>query len=646
MKKSKESALAQYIRKGSFYAAVVEDGSDLIFIVDFDGNIRYHNAAVRGTLGYKAKSLVNKNFFDFILPESVDALRKRFKIFQRRAYTEKVEIQFLCKDRSFRFLEFNAINLKYKGGIPGFILDCRDITQRKRDAEELVRLQKAKEQFLANISHEIRTPINGIAGMAGLLSQDSTPQERATYLNAIKHSAENLKVIINDILDLAAIDAGKLQFESIPFNLQDILPSLIGMFSYQAKEKKLDLTYQIQPSLNRNLLGDPVRLNQILINLISNAIKFTHSGGIRVLCSETQHKKDGCVVKVEVIDTGVGVPEDKLDKIFESFSQADASVTRKYGGSGLGLTIVKQLVELQQGSIEVKSEEHKGSNFTVCIPYKFAPVEKTRRRSSPKTIGDERLIPTLRGVRVLLVEDNDINRLYAKSILQQWDCSVDIAENGIVAIEKIKYHTYDVVLMDIQMPVMDGYEATRTIRLLDPPMCDVPIVALTANATRSDIEQCLAAGMNDYLAKPFTPDDLHSKLFRDLSIRSHEEKLVPMPAKKPSYDLGYLRSVSANNEQFIEEMIQTFIQTIPPILAEMKVAVSIENWQKLSRLAHQIKPTFSILGMEELRKTIVSIEDSAKASPVPAPELVASTERFIAECSSAIEELKAASLTE
>src|SRR5690606_5797497 len=264
------------------------------------------NAAVRGTLGYKAKSLVNKNFFDFILPDSVDALRKRFKIFQRRAYTEKVEIQFLCKDRSYKFLEFNAINLKHKVGLNGFILDCRDITQRKRDAEELLRLQKAKEQFLANISHEIRTPINGIAGMAGLLSQESSPEERATYLNAIKHSAENLKVIINDILDLAAIESGKLRFEKIPFNLHDLLPSLVGTFAYQAKEKRLRLEYKIQPSLNRLLLGDPVRLNQILINLISNAVKFTHAGQIQVICTAEDRNKTGCVVRIEVIDTGVG----------------------------------------------------------------------------------------------------------------------------------------------------------------------------------------------------------------------------------------------------------------------------------------------------------------------------------------------------
>lgn len=603
---------SQYVRKGSFYEAVVEDGSDLIFVVDFEGNIHYYNSSVRQTLGYRGKTLLGKNFFDYLPASTVDELKQRFRQSQKRAYTEKVEIQFRCKDRSYKFLEFNAINLRHKEGLNGFILDCRDITQRKRDAEELVRLQKAKEQFLANISHEIRTPINGIAGMAGLLSGDSGPEERNTYLNAIKHSAENLKVIINDILDLAAIESGKLRLEKIPFNLHDLLPSVVGMFAYQAKEKKLSLDYAMDPELNRILIGDPVRLNQILINLISNAVKFTHSGDILVRCSTEKMRKTGCVVKVEVKDTGVGVPADKLDTIFESFSQADASVTRKYGGSGLGLTIVKQLVELQLGTIQVISQEHQGSNFIVRIPYTFSksePLRKPPTSAYDRHTGNARVDET----SVLLVEDNDINRLYAKTILQQWSCQVDIAENGLVAIEKIKNNHYDIVLMDVQMPVMDGFEATRAIRLMSTPMRDTPIVALTANATRADIDKCLASGMNDYLPKPFTPDDLFRKMFTDLEVS--RKSIAPerqSPAPKTNYDLAYLRSVSDNNQDFIQEMVQTFVETIPPVLKEMEASVSANDWTKLSRLAHQIKPSFSLLGLEDLRKTVSTIEENAR----------------------------------
>lgn len=605
--------LQHYVRKGSFYKAVVEDGSDLIFIVDYSGEIRYHNASTRETLGYRSKSLIGKNFFDYILPSTFNTLKNKFKQSQKRAYTEKVEFQFLCKDKTYRFLEFNAINLKYKEGVDGFILDCRDITQRKKDEAELVRLQKAKEQFLANISHEIRTPINGIAGMANLLAQHPSPDERETYLNAIRHSAENLKVIINDILDLAAIESGKLRFEKIAFNLKDLLPSLVSTFTYQAKEKKISIGYSIDERLNKILLGDPVRLNQILINLISNAVKFTHRGSITIQCRESRQHRETSWVEIEVMDTGVGIPEEKLNTIFESFSQADASVTRRYGGTGLGLTIVKQLVELQKGSIHVVSREHAGSTFSVLIPYKIGKVKTiTQIPKQAKKLGS---INTAQ-LRVLLVEDNDINRLYAKSILKNWQCFIDVAENGLVAIEKIKNNFYDVVLMDVQMPVLDGYEATKAIRSMHQS-AKVPIIALTANATPGDIEKCLLAGMNDYLPKPFTPEDLYRKLFKDLKIRPVSKPIIGETPKTQSnslYNLSYLKNISGNNTGFIQEMITTFLQTLPGILEEMKQAASSSSWEKLSRLAHQIKPSFTLMGLDALRATILFIEEHGKNS--------------------------------
>jgi PAS domain S-box-containing protein len=602
--------LQNYVNKGAFYEAVVEDGSDIIFIVDFTGKIRYHNASVHETLGYRSKSLIGKNFFDYILPSTVQDLKEQFKKSQKRAYSENVEFQFLCKDLSYRYLEFNAINLKHKEGLDGFILDCRDIAQRKEDEAELVRLQKAKEQFLANMSHEIRTPINGIAGMANLLSQNPSPEERETYLNAIRHSAENLKVIINDILDLAAIESGKLRLEKIAFNLNDLVPSLLSTFTYQAREKRITLEHKIDEKLNKILLGDPVRLNQVLINLISNAVKFTHNGSIQVICTLEREQKGICWVRTEVIDTGVGIPDEKLNTIFESFSQADASVTRKYGGTGLGLTIVKQLVELQNGSITVKSKEHVGSAFIVLVPYAVGKVNSFSV-TSPK---NEKALKEVNASQlyVLLVEDNDINRLYAKSILKNWQCFTDTAENGLVALEKIKNQEYDVVLMDIQMPVMDGYETTKAIRMMDPPVSNIPILALTANATKADVEKCIAAGMNDYLPKPFTPDDLYRKLFKELRIQPLQKTKKKNTTKPKAYNLEYLRSVSGNNEEFIREMVLTFTQTIPPVLVDMKAAVETLDWEKLARLAHQIKPSFTLMGLNALRTNILFIEENSK----------------------------------
>jgi PAS domain S-box-containing protein len=624
--------LEAYIRKGSFYEAVVEDGSDIIFLVDFDGKILYHNASVHETLGYRKKSLIGKNFFDFILPRTLEEFKNNFKKSQKRAYTEKIEFQFLCKDKTYRFLEFNAINLKNKDGLNGLILDCRDITERKKDAEELVRLQKAKEQFLANISHEIRTPINGIAGIAGLLNQNQNTEERETYLNAIRHSAENLKVIINDILDLAAIESGKLKFEKIAFNLTDLLPSLISTFMYQAREKNLALHYTIDESLNKFLVGDPVRLNQILINLISNAVKFTHTGSIHVTCTIQKEQKNVSWVQISVSDTGIGIPPEKLTTIFESFSQADESVTRRYGGTGLGLTIARQLVELQKGHISVVSKEHVGSTFTILLPYAIGNVsQRSKQPLKSKNFVDE----TEHHLRVLLVEDNDINRLYAKSILGTWKCITDIAENGLIAIEKLKSNHYDVILMDVQMPVMDGYEATKAIRMMAPPVNSIPVVALTANATKNDIEKCLAAGMNDYVAKPFTPDDLYQKLFKKLKIVAG---VVPLRENKIKlFDLNYLKKISGNNQEFIREMVQTFAQSLPKLLGEMEEAVQASNWAKVSRIAHQIKPSLTLMGILQLKESAVQIEDIPNHPITPASTL--QVQKFMETCNEVIVQL-------
>lgn len=304
--------LQAYVRKGLFYKSVVEDGSDIIFIVDYEGTILYHNHSVRETLGYSNNSLVGKNFFDYVPPHLLPYVKKQLAISIRKTYNKGIEFQFKCKDKSYKYLEFNSVNLNKKEGIKGLILDCRDITQRKKDGEELSRAQKAKEQFLANISHEIRTPINGIAGMAGLLSQNPTHEEQKTYLNAIKSAADNLKVIINDILDLASIESGKMQLEKIGFNLNDLLRSLIETFSMQAKEKRIDLTYTLEKEADRIFIGDPVRLNQILINLISNAVKFTHVGSIKINVHAQKQKGNFYKLRFDITDTGIGIPQDKL----------------------------------------------------------------------------------------------------------------------------------------------------------------------------------------------------------------------------------------------------------------------------------------------------------------------------------------------
>ncbi len=602
-------ALENYVKGEKFFKSVVEDGSDIIFIVDFQGIIHYHNPSVKDVLGYKRNSLVGKNFFDYVIPETLIDLRKRYKISSQKKFSSSVEFQFLCKDKSYKYLEFNSINLKFKEGISGLILDCRDITQRKKDAKELLRAQKAKELFLANISHEIRTPINGIAGMASLLSNNPRPDEQVTYINAIKSASDNLKVIINDILDLASIESGKLKFENIGFSLSDLLTSLEDLFKIQAKEKGIALNVNLAKSANKILLGDPVRLNQILTNLISNAIKFTHSGFIRISASANRLSAKKMNLKITIEDTGIGIPAEKQAIIFESFNQADASVTRKYGGTGLGLTIVKQLVELQKGTISLDSRENMGSEFSVNIPYSIGTLKNIADK--PLHIGLKEAANNLKGFTVLLVEDNEINRLYASSILKTWGCNFDTAENGSVAIQKLKSTAYSIVLMDIQMPIMDGFETTKVIRSLKSPINRVPIVAVTANATKKDIEKCLAAGMNGCIVKPFTPEELFSILLKYIKTSKSRAGKNSIDTGSPQLmpDLAYLKKVSNGNKDFIQDMIHTMLKAMPALIDEIDRLSTSQTITSLCSAIHKIKPSLTMLGLHQLKDDAMSLEE-------------------------------------
>ena len=607
-----KSSLRAYVKKGLFYKSVVEDGSDIIFIVNYEGSILYHNHSVKDTLGYKTASLIGKNFFDFLPSTLLPYFKKEFTKSTKKAFIKGIEFQFKCRDKSYKYLEFNSVNLKQQAGIEGLILDCRDISQRKKDAEELMRAQKAKEQFLANISHEIRTPINGIAGMAALLSQNPTKDEQKTYLNAIKSAADNLKVIINDILDLASIESGKLKFEEIGFNLNDLMHSLIDTYGVQASEKRIKLSYSLTHEANKIFIGDPVRLNQILINLISNAIKFTHNGFIQVSVKVEKIRGKIYVLRFDISDTGIGIPQNKLQTIFESFSQADASVTRKYGGTGLGLTIVKQLVELQNGTIDVVSQENEGSTFSFTIEYQLGKIEffDETKLYKPKNNNP------LKNASVLLVEDNDINRLYASSILKMWGCHFETAENGVVALEKIRNNAFDIILMDIQMPVMDGFETTKAIRQGDPKHNKITIIALTANATQKDFENCIAAGMNDCIAKPFTQEDLFQALTKYLGKKlTVKKKSIEdvLPTNEVSVvDLSYLKNVSNNNEQFIKEIVSAFLESMPSTVLDITAQLAKKDWDQLAKVVHKIKPTITLMGIHDLKDKIILLEKETR----------------------------------
>ena len=389
-------------------------------------------------------------------------------------------------------------------------------TIREKENAEMERVraersEKFKQQFLANMSHEIRTPMNSVIGLTNLLIKTKLEDQQKKYLNVIKKSSENLLVIINDILDLSKIEAGKLDFEQISFSLEDMVDTAYNTLLYKADEKKLSFNVNINSNVPKTLLGDPTRLNQVLINIAGNAIKFTEKGGVTISISEINCQGNLSLLQFSIIDTGIGISEEGIGKIFDSFSQASNDTTRKFGGTGLGLTISKQLVELQGGNIKVKSELGKGTTFNITIPFLIGKASEIgKRKNSENDIHAE----DLRGIKILLAEDNPFNQMVAIDTLTDLikDLKIDLAENGKIAVEMANKNDYDIVLMDIQMPELDGFDATRAIRLFPSPKNELQILAMTANVTSEEVAKCFECGMNSYISKPFDPQDLLNKI--------------------------------------------------------------------------------------------------------------------------------------
>jgi len=494
----------------------------------------------------------------------------------------------------------------------GCLVQLHDITSLKQSEQELRQAREAAEaassaktSFLANRSHELRTPINAIIGMTELTLGSPLSPEQREHLDTVKRSSEALLAVLNDVLDYSKIEAGKVTLEEIDFDLRDLLDRTIDTLSLQAREKGLLLECTVAPGTRTLLRGDPVKLQQVLMNLIGNAIKFTGHGSVTLSVSgEAAADRDQVELLFAVADTGIGIPRDRQDEIFHSFTQADGSITRRYGGSGLGLSIVRSLVGLMGGEVQVRSEPGKGSVFSFTARFKPA----VGAVPAPARTGPDRF-PVSGPVKVLVAEDVETNQVLMERLLERRGHCVTVVHDGSEAVQALAAEPYDVVLLDVQMPGMDGLEAARIIRDPGSPVLrhDVPIIAVTAHALSEDRALCLAAGMDDYLAKPIVPE----QLFRVV------EQYAPAAADDPSALAERIKERLAvtyfGDRDLADSIVRTFLEESPRLLKNIQDAVAAQDLPSLQLHAHSLKSAAATIGLDGLRKNAFLLEQAARS---------------------------------
>src|SRR6187401_1719585 len=516
--------------------SLIEASQDPLVTISTEGKITDMNEALANITGLTREKLTGTDFFDYFT-EPQKAREVYQEVFAKGFVTD---YPLTIMDHKLTDVLFNgAVYKDEQGKVLGAVVVARDITEQKRVEKELIEAKvfaematkiaeeakskaesatriaedavKAKQQFLSNMSHEIRTPMNAIIGFTKVVLKTDLSAKQKEYLTAIKMSGDALIVLINDILDLAKVDAGKMTFEEIPFKMSSSIFAMIHLFEAKIQEKNLELVNEYDDSIPDVLLGDPVRLHQIILNLLSNAVKFTSKGKITVSVNLLDEDEEAVSIEFGVTDTGIGIPADKIEKIFDNFQQASSHTSRLYGGTGLGLSIVKQLIEPQGGSIHVKSKIDEGSVFSFILN-----LQKTNAEVEAEAEILE-LDPEIKNIKVLVVEDIALNQLLMKTLLDDFGFEQDIAANGKIAIDKLSQmnadgtnKSYDIILMDLQMPEMNGFEATEFIR--KTMNSKIPIIALTADVTTVDLAKCKAVGMNDYIAKPVDERILYSKI--------------------------------------------------------------------------------------------------------------------------------------
>ncbi len=482
----------------------------------------------------------------------------------------------------------------------------------KKATEKALDYIHQKESFVANVTHEIRTPINAVIGLTNIVNDvEGIPPEAKAYINKIQESSEILLSLVNDILDFSKLDFGKIQIETIDFKLSEKIHQSVSLVSQIARNKKLEISYRIDPDLPTFLKGDPSRISQVLLNLLSNAVKFTEEGRIQLIVQLQNQENEFLNVKFKVIDTGVGVAQEAQGKIFDAFVQEDISTTRKYGGTGLGLSICKRLVGLMGGEIGVVSEVGRGSTFWFSLPLEKGEkkiISDFSSKTLPKTSSDK---------KILVVEDNEVNLLVATKTLQKLGCHVDSAQDGSEALALVTKDHYDAILMDCHMPKMDGYETTQKIRELEAASDrHTPIIALTAYASKENQERCLQAGMDDYLSKPIRVDQLVTALNKWMKFQSPDlntsknsvnatEVVFTLTNGNPTLDTAQLltlRDQLGDQTEIVDEVIETFLTYTPERIKELENVYEKGSFLGVEKIAHNLKSASATVGASNMAK--------------------------------------------
>jgi PAS domain S-box-containing protein len=551
-------------------------------------------------LGYTREEVVGRLYiYDILDEETAKSVRDSFPNFKKTGSVKERRLTMRTKTGKTFPVVLNSVAVYDNDG---HYVSSRstiyDITEQQKTETALKEAQRqaiksanVKEQFLANMSHEIRTPINSVIGFTNLLQKTKMTDEQNQFVSLIQSASENLLAIINDILDISKIEAGMLRIEKNPFSLRGLCSSIETMFYHKAREKNLSFSIYIQDNIPDTLTGDAVRLTQILVNLISNAIKFTQKGGISINITSLAQNNDEVRLRFSVKDSGIGIPPDKLDTIFERFEQGETDTTRKYGGTGLGLSIVRNLVQLQGGNIDVESGPGKGTEFIFEIGYSLMPVGEAMATSV--TERTEITAGAFPEARILVVEDNAMNQLLIKFTFQSWKVNYELADNGAKAIEWLQRDKFHLVLLDIQMPLMDGYATAQAIR--KELKSDIPIIAMTAHALAGEREKCLSYGMNDYISKPIHEKELYGLLVRYLSD-DRNNNIEALKKDLHYIDLNFLEDMVMGNGDFLRTIIKQFLKQFPGEMEALKKAIDQKDVRQVATLSHHIQSTVSILG--------------------------------------------------